>query len=319
MARYPDATWRPIDSSYLPSSSLSLHNRVNLHTAVALGSLHGYFNQPNRPSSHFYVLKSGAVEQYVDTGKRAEADLDGNDATVSIETEGGTSSDPDAETWTPAQVEAIVDLCRWIMDTHNIPLRLATSSKTDSTSKGLSWHRLGIDGNFPALPSILAGRQQRGGGMHYSSSFGKVCPGDKKIEQVPGILEAILGGPLPDTPPPPSSGGANLVVDGWWGEQTTRRLQQELGTPVDGILSHQIRMPENQAILSAQWDNTGKGSQCIRAVQSLIAMPSSERDGLIGPKTITAIQKYLDTPVDGYISEPSAMVKEMQRRLNARL
>lgn len=39
-------------------------------------------------------------------------------------------------------------------------------------------------------------------------------------------------------------------------------------------------------------------------------------DGILGPKTIKALQEYLGTPADGKISKPSTMVKELQRRLN---
>lgn len=39
-------------------------------------------------------------------------------------------------------------------------------------------------------------------------------------------------------------------------------------------------------------------------------------DGYPGPKTIARLQEYLGTPVDGKISKPSLMVKELQRRLN---
>jgi len=40
-------------------------------------------------------------------------------------------------------------------------------------------------------------------------------------------------------------------------------------------------------------------------------------DGAMGYMTISTLQGYLGTPVDGVISWPSLMVKELQRRLNA--
>ncbi|MDR4890056.1 N-acetylmuramoyl-L-alanine amidase [Fredinandcohnia sp. QZ13] len=39
-------------------------------------------------------------------------------------------------------------------------------------------------------------------------------------------------------------------------------------------------------------------------------------DGYLNPKTISALQRYFDTPVDGVISKPSLVIKELQRRLN---
>lgn len=114
----------------------------------------------------------------------------------------------------------------------------------------------------------------------------------------------------PVTPPAPSG----LTVDGQWGEATTRRLQQYLGTQVDGVLSHQWKSSANANLFSAQWDKTQIGSNCIRALQGKIG---AGQDGLFGSGSISALQRYLGTPVDGVISNPSTMVSELQRRLNA--
>lgn len=43
--------------------------------------------------------------------------------------------------------------------------------------------------------------------------------------------------------------------------------------------------------------------------------PSLPVDGLLGPKTISAWQKVMGTPVDGVISRPSLLIREVQRRL----
>lgn len=192
MARYSGAIWKPI-TAYKGRQQLTVHNRMNLHVAVSEApSLHGYFNKSGIPDSHFYVRRDGTIEQYVDTSLRAFADLEGNDATISVETQGMGPGG-----WTPEQRESLARLYAWAVETHGIARKMATNSKPGETSQGLSWHRLGCDGNFPALPSILAGRTQRGGGMHYSTSLGKVCPGDDRIEQIPGIFARameILGG-----------------------------------------------------------------------------------------------------------------------------
>src|SRR5690606_33836144 len=62
--------------------------------------------------------------------------------------------------------------------------------------------RLGVDGAFPSLPDIRAGRLQRGGGMHYSTSTGKVCPGDARIAQIPELVAAVAT-PTPAPVPTP--------------------------------------------------------------------------------------------------------------------
>jgi len=200
MARFPGAIWKPITAGK-GRRKLTVYNRMNLHVAVSeASSLHGYFNKSGIPDSHFYVRRDGTVEQYVDTAYQAFADLEGNDATLSVETQGMGPG-----TWTPEQRETLARLYAWAVKTHGIARKMATSSKIGTESKGLSWHRLGCDGNFPSLPSILAGRTQRGGGMHYSKSLGKVCPGDDRIKQIPSICaraEAILG--FVDKPTTPS-------------------------------------------------------------------------------------------------------------------
>ena len=317
MAIYPGANVRLIDTKYLSGRSMAVYNRVNLHVQAGTGSLFGFFNASGRASSHFWVSYGGVVEQYVDTKLQAEADLDGNDATISIETEGGTGSTADTDGWTEAQLGAIAGIVRWAMDTHGIPRKLAENAFSgNDSSKGLSWHRLGIDGNFPALPDIRAGRKQRGGGMYYSSSTGKVCPGGGKIGQIPGILDRVNGGAGTTPPPlPPEGNTGGLVVDGQWGEATTRALQTYLNTPVDGVISHQWKSSANECLYAAQFDKTQTGSTLIRAMQGVLGVG---QDGLIGSDTIRALQGRMGTPVDGVIScNHSLMVEEMQRRLNA--
>lgn len=211
MARFPGAIWKPITADK-DRQRLTAYNRMNLHIAVSeAASLHSYFNQRGIPDSHFYVRRDGTVEQYVDTNLRAFADLEGNDATLSVETQGMGDG-----TWTAQQCEALAQLFAWAVKTHGIARKIATSSAPGEASRGMSWHRLGIDGNFPALPSIRAGRLQRGGGMHYSTSTGKACPGDDRIPQVPKIFAravAILGGPTTTTLEDDMSEAAERQID----------------------------------------------------------------------------------------------------------
>lgn len=319
MAIYPGANVRLIDTKYLSGKSIAVYNRVNLHVQAGTGSLFNFFNASGRASSHFWVSYGGGVEQYVDTKLQAEADLDGNDATISIETEGGTGSTADTDGWTQAQLDALAALCRWIMDTHGIPKKLAENSFSgNASSKGLSWHRLGIDGNFPALPDIRAGRKQRGGGMYYSSSTGKVCPGGGKIQQIPGILSVITGGapvpPQPLPPEPPNTGG--IAEDGIWGPETTRALQKLAGTEVDGEVWYQYKPNAQPAFGNGwvyNWTKGTPGSPLIRAMQSFLGVSV---DGVWGAESTRALQARMGTIVDGELWAPSPAIAEMQRRLN---
>lgn len=112
-----------------------------------------------------------------------------------------------------------------------------------------------------------------------------------------------------------------LTVDGKWDKATTTRLQQIFGTPVDGEVSnqHSKYKSTNPGLTSGwEWEDrpNGKGSSLIKAMQKWAGMPESKRDGEIGPETITAFQKKLGTTVDGKVSNPSQMVKALQRWAN---
>ncbi|WP_413775130.1 N-acetylmuramoyl-L-alanine amidase family protein [Gracilibacillus pellucidus] len=104
-----------------------------------------------------------------------------------------------------------------------------------------------------------------------------------------------------------------LIVDGRWGSETTRALQRALGTVEDGIISNQVRNSVTTMIVNGITFGNG-GSMVIRSLQDKVG---ASADGLLGPETIRRLQMYLGTPVDGVISNPSMMVKELQRRLNA--
>lgn len=334
MAWYPKAIKKEIAYHRTP---MAVYNRVNIHVAVSESdSLYNLFNRPNQVCSHFYVRKDGVVEQYVDTRYRAAADLEGNDATISIETAGGLKN-PDTEKWTSDQVKSLAALWAWIRDTHGISNKLATSSKLGNESKGLSWHRLGVDGNFPSLPDMRAGRTQRGGGMKYSNARGKICPGGGKILQIEEIFN--LANKKEDKPEAPKTSTtkpankpskpaskpskpaskpvtSNIDIDGVWGKETTKALQRVLGTPVDGVLSGQVKYNWNSAVIGAEWvtPRMASGSTVIKALQRKLKVTE---DGFLGPETIKALQRVLGTPVDGKISgKHSLMVEKLQRNLN---
>lgn len=196
MAWYPDAVRKSLAKS---SNRMPTPVRINLHTAVSNGSsLFNLFSQDGQAWSHFYVRKDGVVEQYRDTAYHARCDLDGNPDTISIETwDGYPSGYPgywttgsDVPPWNPAQLAAIEKLVHWILATHpTIPARLARSNLKGPESHGLSWHRIGIVG--------YARYTREQGGLIYSTSRGKVCPGSRRIAQIPGILAAATSTPAP--------------------------------------------------------------------------------------------------------------------------
>lgn len=108
-----------------------------------------------------------------------------------------------------------------------------------------------------------------------------------------------------------------ITVDGKWGRDTTTRLQELLGTPVDGEVSFQpvAYRSQNPGLLSGwEWTSEPRSSNVIEALQRKLGVTA---DGRIGPQTIRALQRKLGTPVDGRVSNPSVMVRELQKNLNA--
>lgn len=179
----PGATRRPLTINFTNRKRTST-NALILHVdAGNASSLFGWFSNPAaRASSHFFVTKAGGIEQYIDTDLISWCNRDGDKRAVTVETQGR-----DGEPWTEQQLAALAKIAVWVHLTHEVPVRLMENSKT--TTAGIGWHRLGINGRFPALPSILAGREQRGGGELWSRSTGKTCPGSKRIEQMPRLLD----------------------------------------------------------------------------------------------------------------------------------
>lgn len=279
MARCPFAIWRPINSAFLPNKPLVAFNRQNTHITAGGSSPWSFFNQTGRASSHYCVLPDGTIEQYIDSAMQAEGDLEGNDATICVENVGWGSAP-----LTPAQVVSNARLFAWHRETHGMANKLVENSFSGSlSSKGLGFHRHGIDGNFPDLPSPYAGRIQRGGGMHYSTSRGKVCPGDRVIDQMGEIFNLSQQGwrdapipvdnPLPVPPVPTPTPGDPLLREGSRGP-AVKRLQQFLG-----ILDDSIFGPVTE--------------QAVIVYQSGVGLLP---DGVVGPKTWAKINAGVRPP-----------------------
>ena len=153
---------------------------VCLHIAVSNGaSLYNYFNQPGNPTSHFYVRSSGNTdgmadfEQYVDTKYRAPANLEGNPTLISIETQGGVGDDLN-NPWPATMAKRIAWILAECNRIHGIPLQLMPNSRPESN--GIGYHRQGVD------------PYRVDGGELWSASYGKVCPGQARINQIPSII-----------------------------------------------------------------------------------------------------------------------------------
>lgn len=155
--RYAEASWRPLDANF-STGGIWVQGLV-LH--VMEGTLEGsdsWFRRTLVPpdtgsSAHFGLAKDGRLWQWVDTGNRAWAQADGNDAYVSVELEGYVGDTP-----TPAQISALVRLTQWMHDHHGMPFALANKPG----DRGLGYHSMGgvAWGNHPCPgPAIVAARQ----------------------------------------------------------------------------------------------------------------------------------------------------------------
>lgn len=157
---------------------------------------------------------------------------------------------------------------------------------------------------------------------------GKNCPAPwvTKPSELERFKDAVFGktsdsnsAAKPSTPSAKPSTPATkpsyiiLSVDGKFGSATARRVQQYFGTTQDGVISHQYKQKFNQNIYAAQFDQTLRGSNVIRALQKLLGV---SQDGLMGQATIKALQKRLGTTQDGIISPVSNVVKALQQALN---
>lgn len=94
-----------------------------------------------------------------------------------------------------------------------------------------------------------------------------------------------------------------LDVDGIGGACTVRAMQRFFGTPMDGVLSGQVKA-QNQHYPALKAVEYGKGgSPCIKNLQRWVG---TVQDGILGEKTVKAWQKKIGAASDG-IFGPNSM------------
>jgi len=176
MARMPGARWV---GPHHDNGVMIRFDILCLHTIVGYAPAH---------AAHFSVYGSGFKDQSRDTVYRSAANKDGNHRIIAVECEDHGPHFPkwsgsNVPAFTDAQIEAIAEICAWAHKAHGIPLVACPNSKPGS--RGIAYHRQGIDGNFGTFD--YGGRVS--GGEQWSTSFGKVCPGDRRISQIPQIIQ----------------------------------------------------------------------------------------------------------------------------------
>lgn len=200
-------------------------------------------------------------------------------------------------------------------------------NKSEDNNKPSSSKWTKVEGNWEGTPTLRNGHYGKPVGQlqemlkdkgYLKSSqvddyFGNVTENAlKKAQEDAGIKKDGLAGKNTYKILNKVSHKANLKIDGVWGWAVTKALQAALDTPVDGKISRQPKNSVTEMILGVEYGQGG--SPLVRALQKKVG---SKADGDLGKNTIKKLQRYLGTPEDGVISDPSTMVKELQRRLNA--
>jgi hypothetical protein len=170
MARFSCATWRPISVNI--GGTISNNLGLVLHHQAGNGSLYNFFNNSSaQVSAHFWVSKTGVIEQYVDTSRVAWHGRSLNSRYVGVETEGCPTS-PYAEPLTDAAIQALARIYREGRDKHGWVNALANKDG----QKGFGYHRM----------AVATG-----------------CPCDVRLNKRQAILNIAFGAtPTPPTPTP---------------------------------------------------------------------------------------------------------------------
>lgn len=168
---HPDATRRPLASDM--GGALTLSRGLILHVQEGDNSPYPWFARPDvKASSHWWVSRSGALEQFVPADRAAWAQAGGNGAWHSVETEGFHG-----EGLTHEQVATLGRLYAWGHDRWGWAFDLADKP----SAIGLGWHGMG--------------------GAAWGSHPG--CPGELRKSQRPQIITAAIGDEQEEVMPTP--------------------------------------------------------------------------------------------------------------------
>lgn len=155
---------------------------------------------------HFYLPKVGVGIQQIDLDLQSWSSFNGNADTASFESQGGVGNAAavNSEPWSADQIESAAQILAHMHRTEGVPLQVMPNSLPGS--RGFGYHRLGID------PWRVSG------GQKWSTSRGKLCPGDAKIAQAPQIVARaaeLVGGSPVQEPAPAAPSSDTPPVMGW--------------------------------------------------------------------------------------------------------
>lgn len=131
----------------------------------------------------------------------------------------------------------------------------------------------------------------------------------RNLDNVQYVIRPPYSGSAPQPQPDPK---AELVVDGWLGEKSISKWQDQMKSQVDGVVSGQWRGNQEhlERLVSVEWD--ASGSAMVKAIQRKLG--GLQADGILGPKSVAAIQRFVGVDDDGYLGPVTAQA--IQKSLN---
>lgn len=215
-------TWAPLGPQ--TEARMTGHDVICLHTMVGtLAGTDNYFRQRGYggTESHLGTGGDGTVLQWQDLMHEADANNQGNDRIISIEnSDRGEGYFPiwsgsDVPAFSNPQINSLVTLidqmCKkefhsgcpstWACHREGIPRRIVSSSCKDQ--RGIGWHRIGVD------------PWRKPGCESWSEAYGKVCPGDRRINQIKNVIMPRvikLGQGVEPTPEPEDDAEMRMTV-----------------------------------------------------------------------------------------------------------
>lgn len=194
------AVKRPISAN--TGGVISSNLGLVLHHAVANGSLYGFFNNPGaQVSAHFWVAKSGLIEQYVDSSVVAWHGRQLNSRYVGVETEGCTSGPAYAEPMTDEMAASLARIYAEGAARHGWVNALANADG----QRGFGYHRMAVN---------------------------TACPCDIRLSRRQDILKRAFGPIKPQPEPEPPK---KKIIQGT-GDGTMTSLEDETFIHVWGKL-----------------------------------------------------------------------------------
>jgi hypothetical protein len=153
MTLFPLARWRgPVPNqggAMGPIRGLVLH----IQQGSEAGTDAWFHNPSSKVSAHFGNPKTGPLDQWVEVGTVAWAEVAGNTTWISVENEGNSG-----DSLTASQLENVAQLLAWLHNGYGVPLQVSDSTVPGLTGHGLGGAAWGGHYDCPGAP-ILAQRQ----------------------------------------------------------------------------------------------------------------------------------------------------------------